>query len=324
MEIYDSLLGAVCDEYDRVTLIKKSERGEVTLIRHRASGNRYIFRHFSGSSEVYRKLLTVSCPNLPQIMEVGEKEGKTALLEEYVQGDTLGEILQGGLLTAAQAKQITRQLCMALWVLHSLGVVHRDVKPDNVIIRGTEAVLIDFDASRIYKNENREDTQILGTTGFAAPEQYGLSQSDGRADIYALGVLLNIMLTGEHPSRKLASGRIAVAYNPTCTPCPTPGIASWPGLRCPVAVALSEDGGLTFPMIRYMERGEGYMGDENKTNNRQYEYPYIMQGRDGRLHLAFAYKDRLSVKYMSFTEEDVMGKKRETVGLYNPTSAKVQ
>ena len=74
MEIYDSLLGAVCDEYDRVTLIKKSERGEVTLIRHRASGNRYIFRHFSGSSEVYRKLLTVSCPNLPQIMEVGEKE----------------------------------------------------------------------------------------------------------------------------------------------------------------------------------------------------------------------------------------------------------
>ena len=193
MEIYDSLLGAVCDEYDRVTLIKKSERGEVTLIRHRASGNRYIFRHFSGSSEVYRKLLTVSCPNLPQIMEVGEKEGKTALLEEYVQGDTLGEILQ---------------LCMALWVLHSLGVVHRDVKPDNVIIRGTEAVLIDFDASRIYKNENREDTQILGTTGFAAPEQYGLSQSDGRADIYALGVLLNIMLTGEHPSRKLASGRM--------------------------------------------------------------------------------------------------------------------
>ena len=84
MEIYDSLLGAVCDEYDRVTLIKKSERGEVTLIRHRASGNRYIFRHFSGSSEVYRKLLTVSCPNLPQIMEVGEKEGKTVIFGKYI------------------------------------------------------------------------------------------------------------------------------------------------------------------------------------------------------------------------------------------------
>ena len=162
----------------------------------------------NGSSEVYRKLLSVSCPNLPKIMEVGEKDGRTVLLEEHVQGDTLSEILQGGLVSTAQAKKMCRQLCSALWVLHSMGVVHRDVKPDNVMIRGKEAVLIDFDASRIYKNANQEDTQILGTTGFAAPEQYGLSQSDGRADIYALGVLLNIMLTGEHPSRKLASGRM--------------------------------------------------------------------------------------------------------------------
>ena len=208
MDIYDSLLDAVRSEYDTITLIKKSERGEVSLVRHRDSGTRYIFRHFYGSSEVYRKLLSVSCPNLPKIMEVGEKDGRTVLLEEHVQGDTLSEILQGGLVSTAQAKKICRKLCSALWVLHSMGVVHRDVKPDNVMIRGKEAVLIDFDASRIYKNANQEDTQILGTTGFAAPEQYGLSQSDGRADIYALGVLLNIMLTGEHPSRKLASGRM--------------------------------------------------------------------------------------------------------------------
>lgn len=120
---------------------------------------------------------------------------------------------------------------------------------------------------------------------------------------------------------KLASGRIAIACNPTCTPNPVPGVAAWPGLRCPVAVALSEDGGKTFPMIRWMERGEGFMGDENKTNNKQYEYPYLMQGKDGALHLAFAYKNRAGIKYMTFHEEDVMGAKRETVGLYNPTAA---
>ena len=208
MNIYDSLLEAVHEEFDTLRVIKKSERGEVLIVRHRDSGTRYIFRLFYGNSEVYQMLLGISCPNLPRIMEVGEKDGRTALLEEYVQGDTLGELLEGGLLSVAEAKQITRQLCQALWVLHSMGVVHRDVKPDNVIIRGNEAVLIDFDASRVYKNEIQEDTQILGTTGFAAPEQYGLSQSDGRTDIYALGVLLNIMLTGEHPSRKLAGGRM--------------------------------------------------------------------------------------------------------------------
>ena len=121
---------------------------------------------------------------------------------------------------------------------------------------------------------------------------------------------------------KLQSGRIAIAYNPTCTPNPVPGKAAWPGLRCPVAVALSEDGGLTFPIIRWMERGEGYMGDENKTNNKQYEYPYLMQGRDGMLHLAYAARTRQGIKYVRFSEQDVLGTKRETVGLYNPTAAR--
>ena len=208
MDLYDSLLAAIGNEFDIIAQIKKSARGEVLLVRHKENGTRYIFRHFEGSSEVYKKLLGISARTLPQIMEVGEKNGRTVLLEEYIQGDTLSEVLKGGLLSTAEAKKIARQLCSALWILHSMGMVHRDVKPDNVILRGKEAVLIDFDASRIYKNAVQEDTQVLGTTGFAAPEQYGLSQSDGRADIYALGVLINVMLTGEHPSRKLAGGRM--------------------------------------------------------------------------------------------------------------------
>lgn len=54
--------------------------------------------------------------------------------------------------------------------------------------------------------EHENDTQVLGTTGFAAPEQYGLSQTDIRSDIYSLGILINVMLTGKHPSKKLAGG----------------------------------------------------------------------------------------------------------------------
>ena len=64
------------------------------------------------------------------------------------------------------------------------------------------------DAARIYKDESESDTQVLGTTGFAAPEQYGIFQSDERADIFSLGVLLNIMLTGKHPSREMAAGKM--------------------------------------------------------------------------------------------------------------------
>ena len=206
--IYQYLLSSIDAEYETVKTIKNSERGCVSLLQNKQNGTRFIFRHYQGSGEVYRKLLSVSCPNLPKIMEAAEQDGMVAVLEEYIQGDSLAFLLAGACFTPAEARKITFQLCNALWVLHSLGAVHRDIKPENVIIRGSQAVLIDFDASRIFKSEISHDTQILGTTGYAAPEQYGITQTDERADIYSLGVLLNIMLTGKHPSKELASGKL--------------------------------------------------------------------------------------------------------------------
>ena len=208
MTLYESLLEAVTTEYDTLHVLKRSPRGTVSVVRNKKSGTRYVFRRYSGSGEVYRRLLPVLCPHLPQIMEAAEQDGQTAVLEEYVQGDTLAELLTGAKLTEKEARQVTMQLCQALHVLHSMGAVHRDVKPENVILRGSDAVLIDFDAARIYKDESESDTQVLGTTGFAAPEQYGIFQSDERADIFSLGVLLNIMLTGKHPSREMAAGKM--------------------------------------------------------------------------------------------------------------------
>ena len=206
--IYQYLLSSIDAEYETVKTIKNSERGCVSLLQNKRNGTRFIFRHYQGSGEVYRKLLSASCRNLPKIMEAAEQDGMVAVLEEYIQGDSLAFLLAGACLTPAEARKITLQLCNALWVLHSMGAVHRDIKPENVIVRGSEAVLIDFDASRIFKSGTNQDTQILGTTGYAAPEQYGITQTDERADIYSLGVLLNIMLTGKHPSKELASGRL--------------------------------------------------------------------------------------------------------------------
>lgn len=206
--MYHDFLHLIRENFDEDKELKSTAMSRICRIRHKKSGRPYVFRLYDGSGEVYRRLLGVSCPNLPRILDMAEKEGKVAVLEEYVQGDSLDFLLEGGPLQPNQARSISLQLCRGLYVLHSLDAVHRDVKPENVILRGDEAVLIDFDASRLVKADRPKDTVVLGTTGYAAPEQYGISQTDGRADVYALGVMLNVMLTGKHPSRDLAPGRL--------------------------------------------------------------------------------------------------------------------
>lgn len=120
---------------------------------------------------------------------------------------------------------------------------------------------------------------------------------------------------------KLNSGRIAIAYNHSSAPKAWTNKGAWPGLRCPVSIALSEDGGKTFPLIRHIEQGQGYVGDENRGSNLQYEYPYIMQDSEGYLHIAYAYRTRIGVKWVKLTEEDVIGKRG--ISKYNPTSGEV-
>ena len=121
---------------------------------------------------------------------------------------------------------------------------------------------------------------------------------------------------------KLASGRIAVAYNHSQAPQSWGKKGAWPGLRCPVSIALSEDGGKTFPLIRHIERGQGYVGDENRSNNMQYEYPCLIQAKDGMIHLAYAYETRKGIKWVKLSEDDVTGKVRGA-STYNPTSGEV-
>lgn len=96
--MYDELLRAMEQYFDEVKVLKRGARGTVTLVRHRQTGQRYVFRRFDGAADVYRRLLTVSSPYLPRVEEVAESHGRVAALEEYVQGDTLLYLLEGGLL----------------------------------------------------------------------------------------------------------------------------------------------------------------------------------------------------------------------------------
>lgn len=208
MDIYDFLTESIQTEYTTVKVLKDSQRSKITLVRHKKTGRPFVFRQFTGDAAVCRRLIQTDCRHLPQIYEVGEQDGRVAVLEEYIQGDNLAELLETGLFSEKEVRKIAGEILEGLQVLHALGAVHRDIKPENVLLRETGAVLIDFDASRVYKEAQASDTHILGTTGYAAPEQFGVTQTDHRADIYAMGILMNIMLTGKHPSKAMATGRM--------------------------------------------------------------------------------------------------------------------
>ena len=95
--------------------------------------------------------------------------------------------------------------------LNSFGEKCRELKNIKVLCCGNDKIknhnFFDFDISKIYKSNQSSDTQTLGTVGFAAPEQFGMQQSDARTDLYSLAVLLNVLLTGEHPSVKMCENK---------------------------------------------------------------------------------------------------------------------
>lgn len=144
---------------------------------------------------------------MPEIYDVLELDDGQIVLEEYIDGMTVAQIMESGQYRPSGARKVLSGVCDALTVLHSLDIVHRDVKPENVMIDEVgRVVLVDFNAARIESDAGR-DTVIMGTVGYASPEQLGLSQTDARTDIYAAGVLYNVMLTGQHPSVTIADGK---------------------------------------------------------------------------------------------------------------------
>ena len=197
------------EQYSVVKVYRKSDEKSIVLLRHNELQKSIICRRFKGNCEAYNILQNVRFKNLPIVYEVKEKDGNVLVLEEFISGTTIADILLNGLYSEKGVKSVVKSVCDALSVLHSYGIVHRDVKPENIMITDDGTVkLIDFDASRLYKNGQSKDTIIIGTAGYAAPEQLGFAQSDERTDIFALGVLMNVMLTGEHPTNNLYKGKM--------------------------------------------------------------------------------------------------------------------
>ena len=202
-EYFDTLL----EHYHLVHVMADKNGCRVLRLRHKEQERDLVVRQLAYPVSAYTTLCALSCDHLPLVYDAIETEDGQTVLEEYIDGITLAELAEGERIRYSQARRILRGVCHALSVLHKNGYVHRDVKPENVLVRPDGgAVLVDLNISRKVAVAGR-DTVIMGTVGYASPEQLGLTQSDARTDIYACGVLLNVMLTGKHPSEKLVRGR---------------------------------------------------------------------------------------------------------------------
>jgi serine/threonine protein kinase len=148
-------------------------------------------------SEV-RLALQVSHPNVCRIHDVGKEEGKHFLSMEYIDGEDLASLLRRiGRLPQDKALEIARQLCAGLAAAHEKGVLHRDLKPVNVMIGGRGKVRIaDFGLARTV--EDVRDPRVLeGTPAYMAPEQFAGKGESIRSDLYSLGLVLYELFTGK-------------------------------------------------------------------------------------------------------------------------------
>ena len=174
----------------------------VKEIRKTASGknNEVVVNSLLAEANLMKRL---DHPALPRIVDIIDNGQTIYVIMDYIEGESLGKILKEyGAQPQEQVLDWAKQLCDVLEYLHSQKppIIYRDMKPDNVMLKPEGNLkVIDFGIAREYKEKNLADTTILGTRGYAPPEQHGSRQTDVRSDIYALGMTMHHLLTGADP-----------------------------------------------------------------------------------------------------------------------------
>ena len=156
-------------------------------------------------------------PNIVGIYGVGEDQGMPYLVMEYLQGTTLHAVIRqrrqaGESFSPAEALDLLRPLAAALDYAHGQNIVHRDLKPENIMLTAGGPVITDFGLAKMIQDEAPTVSVIMGTPSYMAPEQIRGESVDRRTDVYALGILLYELLTGQVPFTGTSPYAVAQAH----------------------------------------------------------------------------------------------------------------
>lgn len=182
--------------YKTIAVINESHN--IYLVQHQETKQIFIKKILDVfNADIYERLYNNPVVGTPKIIHYAKEDDKLIVIEEFISGISLQEKMDKKALTISDIMGIIQDLSDILEKLHfqSPAIIHRDIKPSNVIITNyNRAVLLDFNAAKFYSSDAIEDTVLLGTHGYAAPEQYGFGSSSPQTDIYSLGILLREML----------------------------------------------------------------------------------------------------------------------------------
>jgi eukaryotic-like serine/threonine-protein kinase len=211
-------MGAVYKVLDR----ELDEVVALKMLKREIAGSPGIVDRFRREVKLARR---VTHPNVARTFDLGEHEGERFLTMEYVEGESLAtRIAREGKLPITDVVDIVTAICAGLEAAHAAGVVHRDLKPDNVLLGHDRVVITDFGIARAQDPGAVSRTAVpLGTPAYMAPEQVEASPNvDARADIYALGAMMYEILTGRLPFE--ADSVFAVAAMRLTQPPPDPRV----------------------------------------------------------------------------------------------------
>ncbi len=185
-----------------------NEEHKVYLVQSALSGNIYVQKILDVYNlRVYEYLYRNPVAGIPRLINYYEDGNQLIVIEEYISGTSLQEKIDNSDLSVSDIRSYMIMLCNILEALHSMTppIIHRDIKPSNIIITSYNyAMLLDFNAAKQFSGQNESDTVLIGTPGYAAPEQYGFGSSSPKTDIYSLGIVLREMLGSITPVPDIA------------------------------------------------------------------------------------------------------------------------